>query len=109
MTIVMCGRGHSPLDRAAVKRQSCLTTVNQHEGTCDVQLTTTMNISVDGVVQGCGGPDEDRRGGFERGGWTTPFLDDQTATSITRSTNAPMPSCSADGQTGPPPQDIRGE
>jgi len=34
-----------------------------------VKLTTTTQVSVDGVMQGCGGPDEDRRGGFERGGW----------------------------------------
>jgi dihydrofolate reductase len=37
-----------------------------------MKLTTTTNISVDGVMQGCGGPDEDRRGGFERGGWQRP-------------------------------------
>jgi dihydrofolate reductase len=34
-----------------------------------VKLTPTTNVSVDGVMQGCGAPDEDRRGGFERGGW----------------------------------------
>jgi dihydrofolate reductase len=33
-----------------------------------MKLTTTTQISVDGVVQGNGGPDENRSGGFERGG-----------------------------------------
>ena len=34
-----------------------------------MKLIATMMISLDGVIQGPGGPDEDRRGGFERGGW----------------------------------------
>jgi dihydrofolate reductase len=34
-----------------------------------LKLTTTTQVSVDGVMQAPGGPDEDRRGGFERGGW----------------------------------------
>ena len=34
-----------------------------------MKLTTITNVSVDGVMQGLGGSDEDRRGGFERGGW----------------------------------------
>ena len=44
-----------------------------------MKLTTNTNVSVDGVVQGLGGPDEDRRGGFERGGWAMPHFDSETA------------------------------
>ena len=34
-----------------------------------MKLATTTQISVDGVMQGPGGPEEDERGVFERGGW----------------------------------------
>jgi dihydrofolate reductase len=42
-----------------------------------MKLTTITHVSVDGVMQGLGGQDEDRRGGFERGGWALPLLDDE--------------------------------
>jgi dihydrofolate reductase len=44
-----------------------------------MKLTVNMNISVDGVMQGLGGQEEDRRGGFERGGWAMPHFDSETA------------------------------
>ena len=44
-----------------------------------MKLTTITHVSVDGVMQGLGGPDEDRRGGFERGGWALPLFGDEAA------------------------------
>src|ERR671923_2125481 len=45
-----------------------------------MKLTINENVSVDGVMQGLGGPDEDRRGGFERGGWALPLFRDEAET-----------------------------
>lgn len=39
-------------------------------------ITISNFITLDGVVQAPGGPDEDRSGGFEQGGWSVSFWDD---------------------------------
>jgi dihydrofolate reductase len=43
-----------------------------------MKLITITNVSVDGVMQGLGGQDEDRRDGFTRGGWALPLFDPET-------------------------------
>ncbi|MFI9168395.1 dihydrofolate reductase family protein [Streptomyces lincolnensis] len=40
------------------------------------KLVSTIFVSLDGVHQAPGGPQEDTRGGFEQGGWTFPFNDE---------------------------------
>ncbi len=39
------------------------------------RVVVFMNLTLDGVMQAPGRPDEDARGGFTRGGWAVPYAD----------------------------------
>lgn len=45
-------------------------------------LSVDLFITLDGVYQAPGGPDEDREGGFEFGGWQGAYFDDETGQAI---------------------------
>jgi dihydrofolate reductase len=49
-----------------------------------MKLTTMTQVTVDGVMQGNGATSDDRRNGFERGGWALGKGDDETRTLITQ-------------------------
>ncbi|TMI67608.1 dihydrofolate reductase [Candidatus Bathyarchaeota archaeon] len=47
------------------------------------QLIVSEMVSLDGVMQAPGGPEEDREGGFKHGGWQAPLLDEESLSLIT--------------------------
>jgi dihydrofolate reductase len=47
-----------------------------------MKLVTNTQITIDGVVQGNGARDENRSGGFERGGWARPLFDSEGVTFV---------------------------
>ena len=43
------------------------------------EIAVVNNVTLDGVMQAPGRPDEDVRGGFEHGGWAQPYFDEVMA------------------------------
>jgi dihydrofolate reductase len=52
------------------------------------KLIVSEFLTLDGVMQAPGGPDEDRRGGFEYGGWILPFFEDSEGDYIRKGLSA---------------------
>ncbi len=50
-----------------------------------MKLVVQQFLTLDGVVQGPGLPDEDRSGGFDHGGWQVPYADDVFGQMVTDS------------------------
>ncbi len=48
------------------------------------------HISLDGVIQAPGGPDEDPSGGFAYGGWSAPYGDEMLGTLLSIQMNSPF-------------------
>jgi dihydrofolate reductase len=46
-------------------------------------ITVINNLTLDGVMQAPGRPDEDRRDGFDHGGWAAPYSDDVLGRAMT--------------------------
>ena len=47
-------------------------------------------VSLDGVIQSPGGPEEDTSGGFAYGGWTSPYADPDIAAVLKKQMNLPF-------------------
>ncbi len=54
------------------------------------KLIVLEHISLDGVIQAGGGPDEDTSDGFAYGGWAAPYDDDAIGTALRKMMNMPF-------------------
>lgn len=54
------------------------------------KVIVNEHISLDGVIQAPGGPDEDTSGGFAYGGWVAPYSDEVLGTLLRRQMDRPF-------------------
>jgi dihydrofolate reductase len=54
------------------------------------ELAVLTFVTLDGVMQAPGGPEEDRDGGFEHGGWSYGYFDDQMGQVMAEQTSRPF-------------------
>src|SRR5438046_10619934 len=54
------------------------------------KISVLEHITLDGVIQAGGGPDEDTSGGFAYGGWAAPFDDDAIGAAVKKMLDMPV-------------------
>src|ERR1044071_7572454 len=54
------------------------------------KIIVLEHISLDGVIQAGGGPDEDTSDGFAYGGWAAPYDDEAIRTALMKMMNSPF-------------------
>jgi len=54
------------------------------------KVVVLEHISIDGVIQAPGGPEEDPSGGFAYGGWISPYADEIGGTALRKQMNKPF-------------------
>src|SRR5882724_4202780 len=54
------------------------------------KIIVLEHITLDGVIQAGGGPDEDTSGGFAYGGWAAPFDDDAIGAAVKKMLDMPV-------------------
>ena len=54
------------------------------------KAVTGAFVSLDGVMQAPGGPDEDPTHGFKLGGWVVPYMDEKFGQAITEMFDQPF-------------------
>ena len=54
------------------------------------KLIVLEHISIDGVIQAPGGPEEDTSGGFAYGGWSGPYSDEILGAALRKQMNSPF-------------------
>jgi hypothetical protein len=63
------------------------------------KVVVLENLSLDGVMQAPGRPDEDLRGGFQHGGWAIPYNDAVKSQVMASGMTRLVPYCSVDEPT----------